>query len=193
MRRLLAVVFATAAVVLWFRGDPDEARVAVVVASHDLPPGRLLDPADLRITNRPAETLPAGAVHDPAPLTGAILTAALRAGEIVTDLRVVGPRLAAVASGTENARIVPIRLADDAVTDVLRAGDRVDVVSVENSETAAATTLATDAAVVLVSGSPTEPGPGRANDRVVLLALDSTRAAAVAAASLNTALTVVFH
>lgn len=193
VRRLLAAVFAAAAVALLLRGDPDEARLAVVVASRDLPPGHLLEPADLRIAHHPSGTLPDGAVHDAAPLTGAVLTAALRAGEIVTDIRVVGPRLAAVAAGTENARIVPIRLADNAITDVLRAGDRVDVVAVEDSDAAAAATLATDAAVVLVSGSPTESGPGRTTERVVLVALDSTRAAAVAAASLSTALTVVFH
>lgn len=193
VRRLLAAIFAIVAVALFLRGDPDDTRAAVVVASRDLAPGHLLEPVDLRIAHYPSWALPAGTVHDVAPLNGAVLTAALRAGEIITDLRVVGPRLAAVAAGTTNARIVPIRLADNAITDVLRAGDRVDVVAVEESDAAAARTLATDATVVLVSGSPSEPGPGRATERVVLVALDSARAAAVAAASLSTALTVVFH
>ncbi|WP_051163019.1 SAF domain-containing protein [Nocardia brevicatena] len=193
VRRLLAAVFAMAAVALLLRGDPDDARAAVVVASRDLPPGHLLESADLRIAHHPSALLPEGAVHDAAPLSGAVLTAALRAGEVVTDLRVVGPRLATIAAGTENARIVPIRLADNAITDVLRAGDRVDVVAVEESDAAPARTLATDATVVLVSGSPTEPGPGRATERVMLVALDSARATAVAAASLSTALTVVLH
>ncbi len=106
-----------------------------------------------------------------------------------TDLRVVGPRLAAVATGARDARIVPIRLADNAVAEILRAGDRVDVIGGEEQGARPARSLATDAAVVL-SG----PGDGRgAKERVVLVAMDAEHATVVAAASLHTALTVVFH
>ena len=117
----------------------------------------------------------------------------MHAGETFTDLRVVGPRLAAAAAGSADARIVPIRLADAAVADVLRAGDRVDVVGVEDAggpgASKPARTLATDAAVVLVTAT----GDRRGAERVVLLALDTEYATAVAGASLRTALTVVFH
>ncbi|MFI5714193.1 SAF domain-containing protein [Nocardia sp. NPDC051750] len=191
-RRILAGLCALAAAVLFLREDPERVRISVVVAARDLAPGHLLEPADLRLTQLPPGAAPDGAARDPAALAGAVLTAALRSGEVLTDVRTVGPRLAEVATGTANSRIVPIRLADTAITEILRAGDRVDVVAADTTDPARATTLATDAAVVLVSGSPGEPTAGP-TERVVLVALDAHRAAAVAAASLSSALTVIFH
>ncbi|MEU7631519.1 SAF domain-containing protein [Nocardia sp. NPDC049220] len=192
-RRLLAAAFAVLAAFLFFRGDPGAERTTIVLADRDLAPGHLLAAGDLRSAPREAGTLPAGVVADPAALVGATLTGAMREGEVFTDLRVVGPRLAAAASGTRDARIVPIRLADTAVAEILRAGDRVDVVGAEETAgpgTRPARTLATDAAVILVAG----PGDGRGDaERIVLVAMDAERATAVAVASLRTALTVVFH
>ncbi|WP_433731384.1 SAF domain-containing protein [Nocardia sp. CA-129566] len=192
-RRLLAAALTALAVILLLRGDPGSERTDVVVAGRDLPPGHLLEAADLRSTPHESGTLPAGAVDDMAILVGATLTAAMRTGEVFTDLRIVGPRLAAVATGAADARIVPIRLADTAVAEILRAGDRVDVVAAEEQNPQSsrpARLLALDAAVVLVSS----PGDRRGTpERVVLVAMDAEHATAVAAASLRTALTVVFH
>ncbi|WP_433758889.1 SAF domain-containing protein [Nocardia sp. CA-135398] len=192
-RRLLAAALTALAIVLFLRGDPGSARAEVVVAGRDLPPGHLLEATDLRSTHLESGALPAGAVDDIAVLVGATLTGAMRTGEVFTDLRIVGPRLAAVATGAGDARIVPIRLADTAVAEILRAGDRVDVIGAEEQGgpgTRPARLLAINAAVVLVSG----PGDRRgAPERVVLVAMDAEHATAVAAASLRTALTVVFH
>ncbi|MEV6430903.1 SAF domain-containing protein [Nocardia sp. NPDC051463] len=191
-RRLLAVVLTALAAGLFIRGDPGAERTPIVVAGRDLPPGHLIQADDLRSVAHESGALPTGVVTDSAALVGATLTAAMRTGEIFTDLRIVGPRLAAVATGGRDARIVPIRLADTAVAEILRAGDRVDVVGAEEQTGPAARparTLATDAAVVLVAG----PGDRRGQERIVLVAMDAERATTVAAASLRTALTVVFH
>ncbi|MEU5409634.1 SAF domain-containing protein [Nocardia asteroides] len=193
-RRLAAGALALLALALFVRGDPGAARHTVVVAARDLAPGRLLTADDLRLDERESRSLPSGSATDTAALLGATLTGAMRAGETFTDLRVVSPRLAAAAAGSPEARIVPIRLADPAVAEVLRAGDRVDVVGVEDAggpgASKPARTLATDAAVVLVTTS----GERRSGtERVVLVALDAHNATAVAGASLRTALTVVFH
>lgn len=194
-RRVLAAVLALVAVVLYVRGDPDGERVPVVVARHDLPPGHLLQPDDLRTVSHESGAVPAEAVNDPGTLTDAVLAGAMRPGEVFTDLRVVGPRLAAAAA--DDGRIVPIRLADNAVADILRGGDRIDVVAAAETEheshPSSSRTLASDATVVLVSGDQAERNPGNSTQRVVLAAMDSRDAAQVAAASLSTALTVVFH
>ncbi|APE37210.1 flagellar biosynthesis protein FlgA [Nocardia mangyaensis] len=194
VRRIAAAALALVALALFIRGDPGGARVAVVVAATDLAPGRLLTAADLRVDHYESRSLPTGFVVDTADLVGATLTGAMRSGETFTDLRVVGPRLAAAAAGSTDARIVPIRLADSAVAEVLRAGDRVDVIGVEDAggpgATRPARTLATDAAVVLVTGHADRRA---GTERVVLVALDGEYATAVAGASLRTALTVVFH
>ncbi|QIS15821.1 flagellar biosynthesis protein FlgA [Nocardia arthritidis] len=193
-RRIAAAVLALLALMLFVRGDPSAERTEAVIAARDLAPGRLIEPGDLRISAYPAKSLPGGAVRDRQPLIGATLTGAMRTGEVFTDLRTVGPRLAAAASGARDARIVPIRLADNAVAEILRAGDRVDVVGADEQSgqgARPARTLATDAAVVLVAAGDAR---GRGSpERVVLVALDAPRATAVAAASLHTALTVVFH
>ena len=204
-RRLSAVALAALAAVLALRGDPAAHHLSVVVAARELTPGRILMAADLRRAELPSAVVPAGAVTDPAQLLGAASTGAVHTGEILTDLRIVSPRLAAAATGVADARIVPMRLADNAVTAILRPGDRVDVVAADDApadieiraqhHAPTARTLAADAAVVLVSGTAagsTSRAPAAA-ERVVLLALDPEHAATVAAASLHTALTVVFH
>lgn len=205
LRRLAAVLLAALAAVVAVRDQPADRHVSLVVAARDLIPGQILAPADLRRTDIPAAAAPEGAITDPARLVGATSTGAVHSGEVLTDLRVVSSRLATVATGVPDARIVPMRLADNAIADILRAGDRVDVVAEEaagsdgttspSERAPAPRTLASDAAVVLVSGAASAGSsrPTRSTDRVVLLALDSQRATAVAAASLHTALTVVFH
>ncbi|NNH70147.1 flagellar biosynthesis protein FlgA [Nocardia uniformis] len=189
LRRLLAVVLLALAATLALRGDPAAHRTEVVTAARDLPPGHVLGPEDLRTASRESASLPDGSARSPTPLIGATLAGAIHSGEILTDFRVIGPRLAAVATGSPDARIAAIRLADNAVAGVLRAGDRVDVVAAEEPARTARI-LAADAAVVLVSGGDSERGSG---ERVVLVALDARPATVVAAASLRTALTVVFH
>ncbi|MCU1641909.1 MAG: hypothetical protein JWN03_2184 [Nocardia sp.] len=192
VRRIAAVALLVFAAVLAVRGDPAARHTEVLVATRELPPGHVLGDDDLRAAPRESATLPDGAIREPDRLRGATLTGAVTAGEILTELRVVGPRLAAVAAHSPDARIVPIRLADNGLADILRAGDRVDVVAAEEPGAGGrpARLLAADAAVVLAPGASTVRGR---DERLVLVALDSRRATAVAAASLRTALTVVFH
>ncbi|RMI28106.1 SAF domain-containing protein [Nocardia stercoris] len=195
-RRIAAVLLAVFAATLALRGDPGADATGVLVAAHDLAPGTVLSTADVRAVTRPAASIPGGALRDPGPIRGATLSGPVRGGEILTDLRVLGPRLAAAAAGPD-ARIVPIRPADSAVAEVLRAGDRVDVIAADDPGTssrgdpaASARILATDAVVLLV----TPPGGSRGTgDRIVLVALDAGRAAVVAAGSLRSALTVTLR
>ncbi|MFI5780573.1 SAF domain-containing protein [Nocardia sp. NPDC051570] len=196
LRRVLAAALAVFAAVLFVRGDPAARSIDVVIATRDLAPGRIVSAEDLRRVARPAGLLPEGSVREMSALLGATVSGAVRAGEILTDLRVVGARLAQVAAGVVDARIVPIRLADNAVADILRVGDRVDVVAAERTDTdptraGPPRTLATDAAVVLVTTADRRSGPS--GERIVLIALDSTHALGVAAGSLRTELTVVFR
>ncbi|MRH86889.1 flagellar biosynthesis protein FlgA [Nocardia sp. SYP-A9097] len=192
LRRISAVALLMFAAILAMRGDPNDRQTQVLVATRELAPGHILTADDLRTAPRETTDLPDGAIREPGALRGATLTGAVAPGEILTELRVVGPRLAAVAAHSPDARIVPIRLADNAVADILRAGDRVDVVAAEEPGSGGrpARLLAADAAVILTPGADNSRGR---DERIVLVALDSRRATAVAAASLRTALTVVFH
>ena len=105
---------------------------------------------------------------------------------MLTDVRLLGPRLAEPTAGPD-ARIVPLHLADTALLDLIRPGDVVDVLAAAIRGTGGASTrsrsvVATDAVVVLVSEKPT--GAGSGGDRVVLVALPAHAANDVAGASL---------
>lgn len=195
-RRVLAAALVCLALALLARGDPDSARSAVVVAARDLQPGIVLTDADVELVEFEAGALPDGAVTALADVDGRTLAGPTRAGEALTDVRVLGPRLAAAAAGMDDARIVPVRLADPAVTELLREGDRVDVLTVDPDTPAnpdrrsGATVLASRAVVVLVT--PSENGRDQ-RERVVMLALPASEATTVAAASLTSAITVTFQ
>ncbi|MBD0322444.1 MAG: flagellar biosynthesis protein FlgA [Aldersonia sp.] len=204
-RRIVAAALALTAVALAFLTDPATDRTVVAVAARDLPSGKLLDAGDVRMLDHDSGSIPDGAIDDAALAIGHTLAGAVRSGEVFTDARVMGPRLAVLATGAADARIVPIRPADPAVAGLLREGDRVDIVAADESspmaepnpaadessghEHAGARTLARDAAVVMVSQTAGE----RAAERVVMVAMPQQQAAAVAAASLSNALTVVFR
>jgi SAF domain-containing protein len=123
-RRTLAVCLVLAGLWITIRSAAPSppATVAVLVAARDLPAGRTLTSEDLRPGNWPANQAPTGRL---ATAEGRRLASPIRAGEPVTDARVVGPGLLAdQAAGTV---AMPIRLGDPAAGTLVRAGDRVDV------------------------------------------------------------------
>ena len=192
-RRALAAALVVLAAAAAWRDDPHADHAEVVVAAADLSPGTELTGDDVRLETRSASELPDGAQSDVAAVVGATLAGPARRGEIVTDVRLLGPRLAESVVGP-GARIVPLPLADAAVVDLIRVGDVVDIVSAPPSADAAADArlIATDAVVVLVSEEGTGlAGPGRG--RVVLVALPAASARSVAGAALVAAVTVALH
>lgn len=185
----LVLLSATAA----FRPDPAVGRTDVVVAARDLKPGVGLVAADLYVEPRSATTVPDGYQSDPDQLVGSTLAGPARRGEVLTDVRVLGPRLADAAAGPD-ARVVPLHLTDAALLDLVRPGDVVDVLAVSSSAAGDATenrprVVATDAVVVLVSAKTKDAG----RDGVVLVALPGWKANEVAGASLSQAITLTFH
>src|SRR5690349_2267676 len=132
IRQMLATVLAVAALGVAVRppaGSTASATgpptAAVVVASGDLPAGAVLAPDHLTVARWPVDVVPDGTVAAPGELTGRTLAGSLRAGEPVTDVRLVGPGMTSMLATGQQA--VPVRLADLAVAATLRAGDRVDV------------------------------------------------------------------
>ncbi|MGH8829246.1 MAG: SAF domain-containing protein, partial [Jiangellaceae bacterium] len=93
-RRLLASGLAAAAVALAIEAasPPAPDTVEVVVAAADLSGGTTLTPDQLTTAELPPDLLPEGlmAADD---AVGRVLAGPLRAGEPITDLRVVGPSL----------------------------------------------------------------------------------------------------
>ena len=206
VRKIAAVVLATLGVVLFFRGDPATDTVAVVVSSRDLTPGQVIADSDVEMREIDSKQLPEGVVSDTDLVVGRTVAGPIRSGETVTDVRVLSPRLAGLSVGTDDARIVPVRLADAAVADMLRSGDVVDVLTVgpdtsrtdtsrpdtpnESIADKAPQILAAGAVVALVT---TSESTRNQQEQVILLALPTPAANVVAAASLSNAITVTFR
>ena len=190
---MIAGLLVVLALVAAVRPDPDHRTVTVVTAAVDLSPGVVVTAEQVRMTAVEDDTAPAAPLIDLADAVDRTVAGPVRAGEILTDVRLLGPELAAAGTTDDDARIVPVRLADPAVADVLRIGDVVDVVrgagDVSGGDLPSTPdVLADNALVVLVS----EAGTGTSRrDRVVLVALPAAAATRVAAASLTDALTVV--
>jgi Flp pilus assembly protein CpaB len=100
----------------------------VTVAAHDLGAGHVLAEGDLRTVDWPADLSPPPSGGSTATsLAGRTLTAAVRAGEPVTDARLLGPgTLAGQPPGT---LAVPVRLADPTTAGIVSPGDHVDVIA----------------------------------------------------------------
>lgn len=165
----------------------------MVTATVDLTPGVVVTADQVQMTAVEDDGAPTAPLTDLADAVDRTVAGPVRAGEILTDVRLLGPELAAAGTTDDDARIVPVRLADPSVADVLRIGDVVDVVRGAGdvpgvNSTSDPEVLADHALVVLVS----EAGTGTSRrDRVVLIALPAAAATRVAAASLTDALTVV--
>jgi Flp pilus assembly protein CpaB len=189
-RRLAAGLLVVLAGVAALRPDATDVQREVAIATRDLSPGTPLTADDVRIENRSAATLPDGA-HTDLAIIGSTLAGPARRGEVLTDARVLGPRLAGLSAGRD-ARVVPLHLADAAVLDLIRTGDVVDILGAPSADAnARPRVIATNAVVVLVSA--TAKTIGSSNDRVVLVALPASAAHALAGATLVQTVTLTIH
>lgn len=178
-RRMGAGLLAALALVLALA--PRTPGVSVVVAAHDVTAGATLSLADLAVREWAPDLVPAGVLRDVAAVEGRVLVGAARAGEALTDVRLVGAALAAQLQGSPDVAAVPVRLADADVAALLVPGSRVDVVTVGASADEPLV-LAADATVLAVL--PPSTGPGT-RGRLVLVAMPRALATGVAAAALS--------
>lgn len=190
-RRIAAGALVILAAIAALQPDSSQAHSKAVIAVHDLTAGQLLGANDVRVEQRYAATLPDGTHTEITDVIGTTLTSPVRRGEILTDARILGSRLAGLAAGPD-ARIVPLHLADAGLTDLIRPGDVVDVLGVpEGSTDNNPRVLAHHALVVLVS----QPHSSTSweSDRVVLVALPARFAHTLAGATLIHKVTITLR
>lgn len=191
LRRLVAVALVLLAGALAVRpaSARDTTSVAVVVAAHDLAPGSTLTERDVGVRQFPAAAVPNGTLTRRGVATGRVLASAVRAGEPLTDVSIVGAADTALTTGNPSAATVPVRLADPDVADLLRPGIRVDVVTLD-PDRQTDPVLAENATVVTIRDTPATQGqPGR----LVLVAVPRQFATQLAAASLRQPVTVTLR
>ncbi|GAB6987741.1 SAF domain-containing protein [Nocardioides pyridinolyticus] len=186
-RRLLAALLTAVAVAagLHAAAAPPPAEVPVTVAARDLPSGAVLGDTDLRTVGFAPGSVPAGAVEEAG---GRTLAAPLRAGEPVTDVRLVGPGL---TTGYPGLAAVPVRLPDAGVAGLLTVGDRIDLVAAD-PEGGPASLVATDVPVLALPADDSDPGVTGLGGRLVVLGVPPSDVPVVADAAARTFLTVAF-
>ncbi len=194
-RRLAAGGLVVLAGVATLRSNPADDRADVVVAARDLSPGTALTAEDVRLEKLFAASIPDGSQAEVGAVVGSTLAGPTRRGEVLTDVRLLGSRLAESTAGA-GARIVPLHLADSALIDLVRVGDVVDVLAAPTVSSPEATppasrVVATDAVVVLVSARQNNQAAD--GDRVVLVALPARVANTVAGSALGQAVTLTLH
>ena len=107
-----------------------------------------------------------------------MLAAPVRRGEVLTDVRLVGPALADAVPGET---VLPVRLPDAGMATLLRAGDEVDLVATDPG-TGDTAVVARDVTVLATpTGVPDGPAGGSGGALVVVSA-SPTEAIAIASA-----------
>jgi pilus assembly protein CpaB len=190
LRRLAAGGLVALAAVVGGLGvaSPEVTGSPVVVAVRDLAPGIPLALSDVAVVDRPPDTVPGGAVTAPDAVVGGHLVGGVRAGEVLTDVRLVGPDAARASAGTPDAAGVPLRLADPALAGLVRPGAQVDVVGGARGGGEGGAILASGARVLAVL-----PAEDRTSSPVVLVALPGPVAARVAAATTGQEVTLTLR
>lgn len=198
-RRPLAAACAAIAVAaaLAVARPPGPHTVPVLTAARDLDTGAVPGPRDVRVARFPADLVPTRALRQAADTGGRALAAAVRRGEPITDVRLVGPQL----RGSPGGVALPVRFADAEAARLLLPGDRVDVlagppgdaVSISaavrpSGPPAPARVVARDATVL----ARPDGGPDRVGGLLVLDVPPDT-AAVLAGAAATAPLTYVIH
>jgi pilus assembly protein CpaB len=207
-RLLRAGLIAIAVAIVVTRLSPKPApTTAIVAAARDLPAGAVLTAADLRTIALPPAVVPAGATTELAAVVGSQLSAPLRRGEPLTDVRLTDGVLRRPALGVVSA---PVRLADSQAAQLLQPGQRIDVLaastavgdaasagSTASSTVGAATVVAADVMVVAIPIASAPPGGGSPVDSVgiegtlVVLATSPLQARQLAQAQVTARLSAV--
>jgi Flp pilus assembly protein CpaB len=186
-RRSIAALLAGAAVVTAVHElrPPPADVVAVLTAARDLPAGTTLERGDLASVDYTAGTAPEGLAAD---AVGRVLASPVRAGEPLTDVRLVGAPLAAAYP---DAVAMPVRLPDAGMAALLRVGDRIDLVAAD-PQGASARVVASDLTVVALPAPDDEATSGGLPGRLVLLAAPEAVREEVAQAAVTGFLTFTY-
>jgi len=188
-RRALAAVCAAVAVaaVLQANATPPPSTTPVLTAAHDLPGGVVVSASDLRSAAFAPDSVPAGTLAGPAVAIGRTTAGPMRAGEPVTDARLV---TSSILEGYPGLVAVPVRLGDAGAVRLLRVGDRIDVLAADPQRRSPAAVVQRHAPVLAIPQSD-DNTPGAANGALVVLGVSDASARTLAQASVSSVLSVV--
>lgn len=195
-RRLLAagLLAASMAFALQALAPPPPPTIDVVLAARDIAAGTTLRGPDLRVARRPVAVVPDGSLHDQGLALGRTVSSAVRRGEALTDVRLIGPgSLRGLGTGLVAA---PVRIADAESAGLLRPGDVVDILAARAAPADGSGEARLVASAVRVLSAPQPARDGLAagslgDSALLLLATTSPTASRLAAAAVTDRLSIV--
>lgn len=155
----------------------------MLVAARDLPSGTRLGEADLVVQAYPVALAPHGSAR---AAVGRVLAAPIGRGEVLTDVRVVGPALAEAQPGDT---VLPVRLPDAGMASLLRAGDEIDLVATDPG-TGLSAVVARDVTVLATPTGVAEGPAGGSGGALVVVGASAEEAIDISSAALAQFLTV---
>jgi pilus assembly protein CpaB len=190
-RRLLAAGLAAGAVAAALQAAEPEPgpTVPVVTAARDLPGGSTIVSDDVRTSDVPPALVPAAALASVDAAVGRVLAGPVRAGEPLTDVRLVGPDL--LATWGDDLVATPVRIADPGVIGLVRPGDVLDLIAAPTSGTGETTVVASSVPVLVV---PEQSDQGvLADGALLVVAATDTQAASLAQAAVTARLSIALR
>lgn len=157
---------------------PPPATVEVWGAARDLPAGSVLARDDVQLLALPPDAVPDGRATE---TVGQTLAAPVRAGEPITDVRLVGAELAAAHP---ELTTVPVRLPDAGLADLLEPGDRIDLRATD-PQAGGSRVVAADALVLATPPAPDPAAATGAPGALVVLGVAPASVAGVTEASVR--------
>ena len=182
-RRLVAATSASAAamVAVQIFSPALPSTTSVAVSSRDLAAGTVLTSADIRVVEMTTDLVPSG-VSASDELVGETVAAPMRAGEPLTDRRVLAESM--VAGYPAGLVAAPVRISDADVVALLDTGNRVDLYAASAGAGVTARRVVHDAPVVTLPQLPEDSRDGA----LIVLAVTPNDAARLAQASALTQL-----
>ena len=186
-RRLLAALCTAGAVAAGLHAvaGPPPATVAVRTAAHDLPAGTVLREDDLGSVAFAAGSVPDGLAGD---AVGRTLASPVRAGEPITDVRLVG---AGLADAHPELTAMPIRLPDPGGVALLDPGDRIDLLATD-PQAGGSRIVATGALVLAVPSTSSTADPASPGGALVVVGVLPSSVTLLSEASVRWFLTFAF-
>lgn len=176
-RPIAAALIAVGGVMLWAQQNAPRPTVATAVAITDMSAGHIVGTSDVQLVAWPADSRPTAASDTTEAILGRRVAAPVRAGEPLTDQRVVGPSLLAATGAGQVAVAIPANPLTS--SGLIRPGDRVNLVG----QTDAGPRTLVESAMVLTL----------TEDLGTVLAIPSTAAAPVVQATATDSIAMVLR
>ena len=187
-RRPLAALCAALAVLATVQANAagPPPRTLVVTAAHDLGAGVVVRAEDLHTTAFDPDSVPTGIVPRVSVAVGRTTTGPVRAGEPLTDARLLTTSL---LDGFPGLVAAPVRIGDPGAVRLLQVGDRVTLLAADPQGGSRAAVVGRDVPVVAIPHD-TEDAAGITSGALVVVALPDDAVRRVAAASVSSYLSV---